>query len=234
MVQVTQSGKISASNNDSESILTLDGIGSKITMAQSRYFTIEIEGISFVSGVSILPVKNITYTVTGLDIMALTLGFFKDLPIPVGIRLPKLSLTLTDTQEDSLEQKFREWFNSYKPANRTNNGRYSVDYLDNLCRKVTYKSYSLDGTLNFSVIFPAMLAEDFTYTRDYEANELKTMEVTLLIAGEGIIQGKKGTNILPSSDNVVSNNNLVKATNDLILGLPNEGGRFIETTGHNA
>jgi hypothetical protein len=168
-------------------VVNLDGKTMLQDMAQSRFFTISIAdmngnnpmGIPF-GNYTCLPLKNMTYTMQGIDIMTLSVGLFKDIPIPVGLRLPKLSLTLTDTDEDTIENQFRDWYNLYTPNNYG-----CVGYLEDLVKIMTYRSYKVDGTPNKAFKAPVILADDFTYTRDYETNDLKTMEANILIVGEG-------------------------------------------------
>lgn len=154
----------------------------KLDMAQSRFFTIEIENISMYD-VSLggLPVKNILYTITGIETMSLAIGVFRDIPIPIGKRLPKITMTLVDEKIDQLETSFRSWYNVMIPSQTG-----TIGYLDDMVRKLQYSSYDTSGDLNFSYSANVILADDFTMSRDYESNELKGFEVSLIVLNDVI------------------------------------------------
>ena len=69
--QVTTTGTPPSNNNTG---LSLD-IASALDMAQSRYFTVEIEGMGLPLSKNglIMPVQNITYTIQGIDSLSLSL-----------------------------------------------------------------------------------------------------------------------------------------------------------------
>jgi hypothetical protein len=173
--QVTTTGTPPSNNNTG---LSLD-IASALDMAQSRYFTVEIEGMGLPLSKNglIMPVQNITYTIQGIDSLSLSLGIFKDIPIPNGIRVPRISLSLLDDDKDTIQSQFKEWLKLYMPDMGT------VGYLSSLVKKMTYKSYGVDGTLNTNASFIAdiMLDSEFNTTRDYSANDLKIMEAQVII-----------------------------------------------------
>lgn len=156
-----------------------------LDLSQSRHFTVELSGIqvppNLVGNNPLdqidynLPVRNITYTMAGLDISTFSIGVFRDLPLPTGIRLPKISLTLLDTSTDSLEVQFRNWYRSMVPSNGY------VAYLSSIVKTLTYTSYNFDGSINEELRLPVVLADDITMTRDYEANDFKTFEVNLVV-----------------------------------------------------
>lgn len=186
--KITLKGQVS---HNTKAVVSLNSIVSQLDMAQSRYFTIQIfytnssgtkeyMGLNF-GKKTLMPVNNITYTVQGIDVMTLSLGIFKDIPIPVGLRLPKVSLSLNDTDDSIIEKQFRNWYNSFSPDP---NFGY-VGYLNDMVRYMTYKSYKVDGTLDFSFTAPIILEGDFTYTRSYEANDLRVMEAQVIIVGDG-------------------------------------------------
>ena len=160
-------------------------LGNKFAMdmAQSRFFTVEIEGFSqYDINLGGLPVKSISYTITGIETMPLSIGVFRDIPIPIGKKLPKLSLTLADDNIDQLETQFRVWYDSMFPKASTG----TVAYLNEMVRRLQYTSYNTSGVLNFSYSANVILTDDISISRDYESNGLKEFEISLIILNDQI------------------------------------------------
>lgn len=157
-------------------------------MAQSRFFTVNIDTIDNVNGMKSLPVKNISYTISGIDTMNLPIGVFKDIPIPVGKRLPKISITFNDDNLEQVESQLREWYESMIPT-----GSGIISYLDDMIGVLTYESYRVNGELNFSYRANVMLVDDFVISRDYESNNLKTLEISLIVLKDEIRTNKSTT-----------------------------------------
>lgn len=160
-----------------------------VDRAQSRFFTVTLSSLASsnirigVNGdIEALPVKNISYTITGIDSMSLSIGVFKDIPIPVGKKLPKITLTLVDDRMDQIETDIRSWCNDSMLPARTGMTRY----LDDMVSTLTYNSYDTCGQLNFTYTASVMLTDDVTLTRDTESNELKSIEIALVILEDDI------------------------------------------------
>jgi len=150
----------------------------------NNYFQISIKGIGSnkdSSGRSYLPITNISYTMAGLETISLSIGVFSDIPIVTGNKLPKLTLTISDNSDDSIENDLRNWFGQTVLSEKG-----TVGYLADMVRDLDYSSYSPKGNLNFYRRFQVMLAEDFTTSRDYESNTLKTMDISLIVIGSSI------------------------------------------------
>ena len=149
-------------------------------MAQSRFFKVRLstpeKDITNIAGMDCLPVKNISYTVTGIETMNLPIGVFRDIPIPIGKRLPRISMTLVDNRIDVIESQLRAWYVSMIPSKQG-----TIGYLDQMVGSLTYESYDTSGNTNFTYSAFVMLSEDFSMSRDYEANELKSMEISLIV-----------------------------------------------------
>jgi hypothetical protein len=135
-----------------------------LDMAQSRFFTIEVEGITVPSTLGssafdlkgkhsrALPIKSCSYSIISVDTRSLSVGVFRDIPLVTGVRLPKLSLSLYDTSDDDLEHAFRDWVGIMVPDDMG-----YVGYIDQMFKKMTYKSYSTDGRLVTSYVAPVTL-----------------------------------------------------------------------------
>lgn len=156
--------------------------------AQSRFFTVTVDSLSssnILVGVNkdieALPVKNINYNITGIDTMSLSIGVFKDIPIPTGKKLPKITLTLIDDRMDQLETSIRYWCDTMIPS-----GTGIVGYLDEMITTLTYISYDTCGQENFSYIASVMFTDEITLSRDAETNELKAIEISLIILEDDI------------------------------------------------
>ncbi len=161
---------------------TFDVNKANLDIAQSRFFKVALDGISlpttYAKAKDYLPVKNISYTLIGTETMTVGIGVFKDIPIITGLRLPKMSLTLVDDDLDSIEKQFRDWYNKSVPS-----ADGYVGYLSEMVKNLTYTSYNVKGDVSYTYQAEVMLTDDFTMTRDYETNELKSMEVNLIIVG---------------------------------------------------
>lgn len=160
-------------------------------MAQSRFFTVELGApnksknkISTFKGMEGLPVKNISYTVTGIETMTLPIGVFRDLPIPIGKKLPTITLTLLDSGIDQIEMQLRDWFESMIPSSKN-----TISYLDDMVGTLKYKSYDTSGNPNYTYTANVMLTEDLSISRDYEANELKSLQINLIVLKDEVTVG---------------------------------------------
>ena len=169
-------------NSKNKDSISLDSMISTLDMAQSRFFTITIEGMGIQFNRNkdkLLPVQSIAYTLKSVENMQITLGLFRDVPIPTGIKLPKLSLVLNDTDQDEIQKQFEKWINLLTPTNGY------VGYLSDLVKTLTYTAYGVDGSVVGGFKAPVILSDDFSTNRSYESNELKTMDIGLVIVGEG-------------------------------------------------
>ena len=136
--------------------------------AHSRFFTINIDklngsNILTKGNISTLPVKNISYAVTGVDNMTLNIGVFKDVPIPTGKKLPKITMSFTDDAYDKIESGIRSWYDLIIPS-RSGVARY----LNEMVGSLSYKSYLYNGKVNFTYTAAVILADDLIINRSYE------------------------------------------------------------------
>lgn len=161
--------------------------------AQSRFFTVTIDKFdsntnnlfenTTVTNKEIegLPVKNMSYIISGIDSMVLPIGVFKDVPIPTGKRLPKITLTLIDDRMDQIETALRNWCNVMIPSESG-----IIGYLDDMVGTLIYTSYDTSGDVNFTYQANVILTDDFSMSRDYETNELKAMEISLVVLRDDV------------------------------------------------
>ena len=155
--------------------------------AHSRFFTINIDklngsNILTKGNISTLPVKNISYAVTGVDNMTLNIGVFKDVPIPTGKKLPKITMSFTDDAYDKIESGIRSWYDLIIPS-RSGVARY----LNEMVGSLSYKSYLYNGKVNFTYTAAVILADDLIINRSYENNSLKEIEISLIVLSDSIL-----------------------------------------------
>ncbi|MFA6358806.1 MAG: hypothetical protein WCY09_09150 [Candidatus Omnitrophota bacterium] len=179
-------------------------------MAQSRFFTVNLDTIDNVNGMKSLPVKSISYTVTGIDTMSLPIGVFKDIPIPTGKKLPRITLTLIDDRMEQIESQIREWYEIMIPT-----GSGTIGYLDDMIGVLTYESYDTSGDINFSYQANVILTEDLTMSRDYETNGFKILEISFVVLKDDI-RVKNALNVLPQPDPIPEPKQQINENNNFL------------------
>jgi len=149
----------------------------------SFHFTVELTySTSDIESQSInLYPQNITMKAGSINNSASKIGILNNFPMPDGINLPTISMTLLDNTFESTETKLREWFQVYSPA-----GSGYMGFLEDMVGTLTYTSYDHTGLCNFMCSLPVMLDGDLTYTRDYSSNDLKYMQLDLIVLSDKI------------------------------------------------
>ncbi len=163
----------------------------EIDIAQSRYFTVSIEGINTtVNGDNYfeqaLPLKNLQFTMSSIDTMPVSVGIIKELPIPTGIKIPRAMLTLLDSDMCTIEKNVMDWYHECVPYNNKEGYLGYVGYLSKMVRLMSYDSYTVSGKKFNSYKIFVIPVGDFSTTREYDGSDFKQMnlEVALLSAFE--------------------------------------------------
>lgn len=124
-----------------------------------------------------LPVKSLSITDTSYDNLSIPMSTFSDIPLMNKKKTCNLQLTCYDIDDDRLERILRIWKNRCFIGNR-------VVYMSYIYKIFQYRSYNVQGKLNFSADYYVIPVGPLTISRDYESNNEKLITFNLATIGE--------------------------------------------------